>query len=828
MDDHNHAAWLGNVTGVLAGVRDLDAALREVARLCVPAYADLCIFDVVGLDGSARRVAAGTSDPDREAALEELAASYPSGPRSIATRAMEARAPCVYERVDAALIAATATDARHRSLLERLGIRSALTVPILRRDRCLGAISLGYARDERRYGERDVARVQELAERAAAAIENAQLFAAAEAARRIAETEHARLDAILRAAPAIVCILQGPERVIEFANERFRALFPGRPLVGLRAADALAGTGGGGFGELVERVRETGVSLEGRELEVLLHPEDPEPRFFDFSCQPLASVDGRLDRVVVFAHEVTALVRERRKAQALADDLRVQRAELLASETRYRTLVQATAQVVWSTDAEGRPKPDASSWGAFTGQSLDEERDDRFAPIHPDDRPRLLEAFREALAAEAPLEIEHRLRRHDGVYRTMISRALPVRGDDGRVREWVGACTDVTEARDADRRKDEFLAILGHELRNPLAPIRTALEVLNMRAPEPRSGPRDDERAHRRAISVIERQVEHMARLVDDLLDVSRITRGVVELRRERLELAAVVARAVEIACPLLEQRSHVLRVDVPERGLLVDADPTRLAQVFANLLTNAARYTPAGGRVEIAARTRGRAIEIAVADDGVGLDADLLPRVFEAFVQGPRSLDRAPGGLGLGLSLVRSLVSLHGGTVTAHSEGSGKGSTFVVSLPRAEAPARADESDRALRAAPISDRRLRVLLVDDNPDLAELLGEALRTFDHDVRTALDGPSAIAAAEAFGPDVALLDLGLPVMDGYELAKQLRSRDQRVRLIALTGYGQDKDRAKSREAGFDVHLVKPVDLDVLERTIEKLAPISRAG
>ncbi len=825
MDDQDRVAWLGAVTGVLAVSRDdLDQARRDVARLCVPACADLCIFDVIGLDGAMRRVAAGARDPAHAAVLAELAASYGSGPRSMAARAIESRAPVLYEHVDPLLIADhVADDARHRELLARLGIRSALTVPILVRGRCLGAISLAYTDGERRYGRCDVARAQDLAERAGAAIENARLFAAAEAARREAETERARLDAVLRTAPGIVCILRGPDGVIEFANERFHALYPGRQLVGRPVSDALAGLGGAEFGPVLDRVRTTRAPFHGRELSVRVAPSDPEPRSFDVTCQPLPSMrEGQdcAERVVIFAHEVTALVRERRKAEALADDLRVQRAELLASETRYRTLMQATAQLVWATDTQGRPTPEAvAAWRAFTGLGEAEARDDWFAAVHLDDRPKMFEAWRQALLDEGTVELEHRLRRRDGVYRTMIIRALPVRGDDGRVREWVGACTDVTEAREADRRKDEFLAILGHELRNPLAPIRTALGVLKMRG--------DGAGAFGREIAVIDRQVEHMGRRVDDLLDVSRITRGIVDLRRERFEIGEVVARAVEIACPLLEQRSHVVRVDVPERGLLVDGDPTRLAQVFANLLTNAARYTPAGGRVEIAARTRGAAIEIAVADDGVGLDAELLPRIFEAFVQGPRSLDRAPGGLGLGLSLVKSLVALHGGSVTAHSEGSGKGSTFVVTLPRAAEAPREDESDRPARAAPVSGRRLRVLLVDDNPDLAELRGDALRLSDFDVATALDGPSALTAVDAFAPDVALLDLGLPVMDGYELAKQLRRRHEKVRLVALTGYGQDKDRAKSRDAGFDVHLVKPVDLDVLERTIQRLAPVERA-
>jgi PAS domain S-box-containing protein len=358
------------------------------------------------------------------------------------------------------------------------------------------------------------------------------------------------------------------------------------------------------------------------------------------------------------------------------------------------------------------------------------------------------------------------------------------------------------KAYEADRRKDEFLAMLGHELRNPLAPIVTALELMRLR--------NGDVAIHER--SVIERQVGHLSRLVDDLLDVSRITRGKIELKRSPVQLNEVIGKAIEIASPLLEQHSHDLTLDVPAAGLVVDGDPVRLAQVFANLLTNAAKYTQPGGRIALSARRDGDEIVVTVRDNGTGIEKDLLGRIFDLFTQGKRSLDRAQGGLGLGLTLVRSLVEMHGGKVRAASEGPGKGSEFTVVLPRREAEAIVREEARAPAARP-APQRSRVLVVDDNTDAADLLAEALRAEGHEVRVAANALEALSIAPGFAPRVALLDIGLPVMDGYELAHRLKSDPTlaHLQLVAISGYGQEADRRRSVEAGFKEHLVKPVEL-----------------
>jgi PAS domain S-box-containing protein len=373
------------------------------------------------------------------------------------------------------------------------------------------------------------------------------------------------------------------------------------------------------------------------------------------------------------------------------------------------------------------------------------------------------------------------------------------------------------EAEAASMAKDEFLAMLGHELRNPLSPIVTALQLMRLRGDN--SAPK--ERA------VIERQVKHLVRLVDDLLDVSRITRGKIELHREPIEIAEVIAKAVEMSSPLLEQRAHQLTVNVPRgRGLRVEADPARLAQVFSNLLANAAKYTDSGGRIEVAATRAGNTIRVRVSDNGAGIDARLMPHIFDLFIQAKQTLDRSQGGLGIGLTIVRNLVELHDGTVSAHSDGLGRGSEFVVELPAMDRAV----SSRPAEPHPGSDpretpqrhwRSLRVLVVDDNEDAGMMVTEALQDMGYEARQAGDGPSALLAAAQFRPHAAVLDIGLPVMDGYELGRRLGAAHAGIRLIALTGYGQQSDRRLSTETGFLEHLVKPLSLERLAELLDRM-------
>ena len=370
-------------------------------------------------------------------------------------------------------------------------------------------------------------------------------------------------------------------------------------------------------------------------------------------------------------------------------------------------------------------------------------------------------------------------------------------------------------ARSANRAKDQFLAMLGHELRNPLAPIATALQLMKLHG----DSTFDRER------TVIERQVEHLTRLVDDLLDVSRITRGKVELKRELVEISEIVGRAVEMVSPLLEQRAHDLILDVQRSGLRVDGDPARLTQVVTNLLTNACKYTASGGRIYVGAAVDGDEIVLRVQDNGIGMSAEVLPQVFDLFVQGRQAIDRARGGLGLGLSIAKTLVEGHGGTVVAHSEGTDRGSELVVRLPLArDVPSHSIVSPQpALTTRSDAANGLQILVVDDNEDAAEMLAAALRLHGCSVVVAHDGPEALRIAPDHTFDAALLDIGLPVMDGYELAGRLReiASVRKTRLVAVTGYGQDSDRARALAAGFHQHLVKPVELASLNTLIANL-------
>ncbi len=372
------------------------------------------------------------------------------------------------------------------------------------------------------------------------------------------------------------------------------------------------------------------------------------------------------------------------------------------------------------------------------------------------------------------------------------------------------------ELRDDDRRKDEFLAMLAHELRNPLAAIDGAVQVAQGAGP-------DEQLAWAR--EVIGRQTKQLSRLIDDLLDISRITQGKIQLRKEPLDLAEAVARSVEAVRPQIDARRHTLEVDVGPGPLPVEADPSRLEQVLGNLLTNAAKYTPDGGRIRLSARLEGGEVVVEVADDGVGIAPEMLPRIFDAFTQAEQTIDRSQGGLGIGLTLVRRLVELHGGSVAARSEGPGRGTTFAVRLPAAAGPAEARPGRAGPAARDPSRPRPRILVVDDSADTARAMARLLGVEGFDVRVAHDGRDAIDAARDHRPEVILLDIGLPGMNGYDVARAVR-RDPDLAgatLIAISGYGQDHDRRRSADAGFDHHLVKPVDYAVLYPLLDGAGP-----
>jgi len=510
--------------------------------------------------------------------------------------------------------------------------------------------------------------------------------------RQAADSNRVALYELFMQAPAPICVLRGRGLVFEMANTSFLRAIGRNEVLGKSLLEAVPELRGQGLDDLLRDVLLTGKPYYGQEISVHLAGSSPTPeqRNFSFVFSALRPPDGKTERVMLFATEVTDEVRAR--------------------------------------------------------NDLDEAR-----------------------------------RRAEG----------------------------------ASRAKDEFLAMLGHELRNPLAPITTALELMHQQGSP----------MFQKERTIIGHQVQHLIRLVDDLLDVSRVTRAKLQLRKHPVEISEVVSRAIELASPLLEERHHRLTTRVPSSGLLVLGDEMRLAQVVSNLLTNAAKYTGAGGDIAIDAEASGAEVVLRVRDTGMGISPELAPRIFDLFVQGARPQAGA-AGLGLGLTLVRSLTQLHGGSVAMRSEGPGHGSEFELRFPLLDARTVVPErSERPSTLPPMGAPRVkrRVLIVDDNEDAAELLAEGLRRCGHEVRVAFEAPGGIDLARDFKPHVALLDLGLPVMDGYELARALHQLPEAAstQLIAVTGYGQDNDRKRSREAGFARHLVKPVDLASIDQNIRQL-------
>jgi PAS domain S-box-containing protein len=496
---------------------------------------------------------------------------------------------------------------------------------------------------------------------------------------------------------------------------------------------------------------------------------------------------------------------------------------LREAEAQFRAMADNIPQLSWMANPQGSIFWFNRRWYEYTGTTFEQAQGDGWqAAVAPAELPGVRERFTRSLERGEPWEDTFALRRFDGELRWHLSRALPIKDEAGTVLRWFGSNTDVTEQRkmaadlsEADRRKNEFLATLAHELRNPLAPIRTGLELLK------HAGDHGEASDHAR--SMMDRQLRQMVRLVDDLMDLSRITSGKIELRKEHVSLSAVVNSAIETSRPMIESMGHHLVLTVPADPIVVDADLTRLAQVFMNLLNNAAKYSERGSQIALTVARHGTVAVVSVKDTGIGIAADQLATVFDMFSQVAQSLEKSQGGLGIGLTLVKRLVEMHGGEVEARSDGPNRGSEFVVRLPIAVAASAPPPS--AVVAAPAPPPALRILVVDDNEDGADLLGMMLEAMGNEIRVAYDGESAIAATAEFRPDVVLLDIGLPKLSGYEVCRQIRAQPggQKLVMIAQTGWGQDQDRQRTREAGFDHHMVKPLDPQALQQLLSRSAP-----
>jgi PAS domain S-box-containing protein len=500
-------------------------------------------------------------------------------------------------------------------------------------------------------------------------------------------------------------------------------------------------------------------------------------------------------------------------------------AALRESEAKFRTIANAMPQMVWSTLPNGLHDYFNHQWYEYTGVAVGSTDGEGWNDVfHAEDRPIAWERWQHSLATGETYEIQYRLRHRSGQYRWVLGRALPVRDESGKITRWMGTCTDIHDQKlaeerlkESSERKDEFLAMLAHELRNPLAPISSAAQLLNLAG--------QNEKMIKQSSEIIARQVKHMTNLVDDLLDVSRVTRGLVELDKEDLDLKLVINSAVEQIRPMIESRHHQLHLRLPLSHAYVHGDKTRLVQILANILGNAAKYTPSHGEIELELEVQQTQVQIRVRDNGSGISPSLLSHIFDLFTQAHRTPDRSQGGLGLGLALVKSLTGLHGGSVSANSPGIGKGSTFVVTLPLITPQvAMANERDRGRHPEAVPAIRAKyVTIVDDNADAAHSLAYLLQAAGHFVTVHEHPAKAIAEAEMDPKQVYILDIGLPDMDGYALARRLRAipGTSHAILIALTGYGQAHDRVLSKSAGFDHHFVKPIDPHELAAILDRV-------
>jgi len=551
--------------------------------------------------------------------------------------------------------------------------------------------------------------------------------------------------------------------------------------------------------QLLARIRR-GESVD--HLETVRMRKDGELIDISLTVSPVRDRRGRIVGASKVARDVTI---RKRTSEALWE-----------SEERFHTLADNIAQLAWMASPDGDLFWYNKRWFDYTGTTLEQVRGWGWRQVHhPDHLERVTEKFGQFIRDGQVWEDTFPLRGRDGTYRWFLSRAIPIRDEAGNVLRWFGTNTDVTAQReaeealrDADRRKDDFLATLAHELRNPLAPICNSLHILGLA--------QDLDPAVAKIREVMERQTNHLVRLVDDLLEVSRITQGKIELRTELVELASVIRSAIETSRPMIDFGGHQLAISLPPNPVTVEADPMRLAQVFSNLLNNAAKYTPPGGQIWLSASVEVGTALVEVRDNGNGIPSDMLPRIFEKFTQldSPSSLPH--GGLGIGLALARSLVEMHGGQITASSEGIGQGSRFTVRLPLAvhASPPALPESAPALQRAPVTTRHF--LVVDDTRDSAYILSRLLEVLGNRVSTANSGLQALEVARAEQPDVVISDIAMAEMDGYELAGRLRQEPslQHTVLVALTGYGTAADRERTRAAGFVHHLVKPVSMESL--------------
>jgi PAS domain S-box-containing protein len=786
---------------MLAGMPEPQPALQAILETLVDVHnADFGLLSLY--DDAMKCLTPGASLGIDEAALKALARVEPGANIGACGCAIATRERAVVEDVE--------TDHRfepYRSMARDVGFRAVHSTPMMTRSgEMLGVISVQF-KTPRRPTETEILLADLCARHAADAMEVAR-------SRHALRESEVRFARFMQHLPGLAWIKDETGRYV-FANASAQKAFQltAAKLYGKTDAEVFASDTARQFqsNDALALAKEAGIQT----IETLQH-DDGTLHYSLVNKFPIPSIDGAGPLIGGMAIDVT----DRKRAEE----------SLRESEQRFRNMADHAPVMIWVTEADGSCSFLGKTWYQFTGRSpADSLGFGWIDAVHPDDRTAARDMFLAANERHEAFSHEYRLQGRNGSFYWVIDAASPRFDDNGKFLGYIGSVIDITKRKqdevalresavalkDADRRKDEFLALLAHELRNPLAPIRTGVELMRLAG--------DDPAVVEEVRTTMERQSQQMVRLIDDLLDVSRITRGTLELRKSRVELTGVVESAVETVGPMIQEMGHQLNVELPKQPIVVEGDPTRLAQVISNLLNNAAKYMARGGRIDLLARRDKSTVTISVKDQGIGIPPEMIDRIFDMFIQVDGSLERAHGGLGIGLTLVNRLVEMHGGSVEAQSRGVNQGSEFTVRLPIVvELLAHPHESNGQ---GPVTPGKRRVLIVDDNESAAHVLGMLLKALGNEVQTAFDAARAIELAEQFHPDVVLLDLGMPKMNGYEAARHIRSQPwgKTMVLAALTGWGQEDDKRRTREAGFDHHFVKPIDPATLQKFLAECEP-----
>lgn len=639
------------------------------------------------------------------------------------------------------------------------------------------------------------------------------------------QREWERLIEIFERSPAFMAVVRGPDHIFERANDRYYKLIGGREIIGKSVREAVPEVVDQGYLELLNEVYLNNKAVAGSDMPLTINnviDGTLEERHLEFVYEPLPASDGSVSGILVHGIDLTERIQAENRLAAVT-------AESERSRRLYETILSNVPDLVYVFDLNGRftyanqalLNMWGKSWDEAIGKNCLELGYPAWHAAKHEQEINTVIATGQAVRGEVPFIGTGGLRIYDYIF-------VPVFGSNSEVEAVAGTTRDVTERKQleqelqtrveesaaAERKKDEFIALLAHELRNPLAPVRNGLQILELAG--------DDRETVTRVRAMMDRQLAHMVRLIDDLLDVSRMNRNKLHLQRNRVSLDDVIANAVETVRPAIETARHQLSISLPAEPILLDADLTRLAQVISNLLSNSAKYTPPGGEIWLTAERQQQEILITVRDTGIGIPPTALNRIFDMFSQVPRSLEQSTGGLGIGLALVKALVEMHGGTVGVTSDWPGKGTTFNIRLPLSAnqelpIPQTSNPPHRS------TDPSRRVLVVDDNRDSSTSLAMIFDMLGHEVRVAHDGLQALAAVADFYPDIVLMDIGMPHLNGYDATRRIREQPggDKITIIAVTGWGQASDRSQSRAAGCDGHLVKPVNLKDIEAVLADL-------